>query len=321
MKKFVVVVCALVITAACAVPPTNQPTTTSTNRSAEPAAAGPLTEADALTKEKAVWDALKRKDYDAFGTMMASDYLEVLPDGVNNKAETLTEVKDLEISDVTLADSRLIPIDNTAALLNYNATIKGKFKGQAFPEGPYRVTSGWVNRDGKWQIIYYQESLVKPEPSTTSSPATSPAVSPAASAASPAAGATPATLPNDPVEREKVIWDALKRRDYDAFASHLDPAQVEVGPAGVNDKAGTLKGVRSFDASKSQLSDFKIVKLNANAELVNYLVTSTGPTPEKHLATTVWVNRDGKWVALFHQGTDMAAPSASPSPSTTATAK
>lgn len=318
MKKFVVVVCALLLAAACAAPPTNQPITT-TNRSAEPAAAGPLTEADALTKEKAIWDALKRKDYDAFGTMMASDYLEVLPDGVNSKADTLTEVKDLEISDVTIADSRLTAIDNTAALLHYNATIKGKYKGQAFPEGPYRVTSGWVNRDGKWQVIYYQETLVKPEPTTTSSPATSPAASPAASAASPAG--TPAALTNDPVEREKVIWDALKRRDYDAFASYLDAAQVEVESTGVYDKAGTLTGVRSFDASKAQLSDFKTVKINANSELVNYLVTVAGPTPEKHLATTIWVNRGGKWMALFHQGTDMMAPSASPSPSTTATAK
>ncbi|MCA1607498.1 MAG: nuclear transport factor 2 family protein, partial [Acidobacteria bacterium] len=130
----------------------------------------------------------------------------------------------------------------------------------------------------------------------------------------PASSAAVTTPPADPVEREKMIWDLLKRRDYDAFASYLDPGQVEVEPAGVFDKAATLKNVRMFDASKGELSDFKTIKVNPNTDLVTYLVTIPGPPADKHFATTIWVNRGGKWAALFHQGTVMRAAATTPSP-------
>jgi hypothetical protein len=312
MKKLVVFVFVLLIAAACAAPPTNQSVVTNTP-SASPAVA-PLTETEAIAKERAVWDALKAKDFVAFEKMLTTDYLEVLPDGVNDRAGTLTDVKDLEITDVTFSDWRLIPLDKDAALLIYNATIKGTFKGVAFPEGPYRNASGWVNRDGKWQAFYYQETLAKAAPTTSPSPAVSPALTTTSPAASPAASAAPTTLPADPAEREKMIWDMLKRRDYDAFASYLDPAAVEVEPEGVFDKAGTLNSVRMFDASKSELSDFKTIKVNPNTDLVTYLVTIPGIADGKHLATTISVNKGGKWLALFHQGTEMVAGAATASP-------
>ena len=312
MKKLAVFVFVLLIAGACAVPPTNQPVATNTS-STSPAVA-PLTEAEAIAKERAMWDTLKAKDFVAFEQMLATDYLEVLPDGLNDRAGTLTEIKDLVITDVTFSDWRLIPLDKDAALVMYNATIKGTFKGQAFPEGPYKSTSGWVNRDGKWQTFFYQETLTQTAPPTTPSPAVSLTVTTATPGASPAASATVTTPPVDPVEREKMIWDLLKRRDYDAFASHLDPAQVEVEPHGVMDKAATLNAVRSFDASKAEVSDFKTIKVTPNIDLVTYLVTIPAPTPDKHFATTIWVNRGGKWSALFHQGTSLRAEAATASP-------
>ena len=311
MKKLVVLVFALFVAGACAVPPTNQ--SVATNSSPSPAGA-PLTEAEAIARERALWDTLKAKDHAAFEKMLATDYLEVLPDGVNDKASTLTEVKDLEISDLTFSEWRMIPLDKDAALLIYNATIKGTFKGQAFPEGPYRIASGWVNRAGTWQAFYFQETLAQTPPATTPSPAVSPTLGSTTPSASPAASATVTTTPADPVEREKMIWDLLKRRDYDAFASHLDPGQVEVEPAGVMDKPATLNAVRSFDASKAELTDFKTIKVNPNTDLVTYLVTIPGPPEDKHFATTIWVNRGGKWSALFHQGTAMRAAAAIASP-------
>ena len=311
MKKLVVFVFVLLIAGACAVPPTNQ--SVATNTSPSPAV-GPLTEADAIARERAMWDSLKAKDLVAFEKMLATDYHEVLPSGLNDRAGTLTEVKDLEITDVTFSGWRLIPLDKDAALIIYNATIKGTFKGQAFPEGPYRSTSGWVNRDGKWQTFFYQETLTQTAPPTTPSPAASPAVTTATPGASPAASATVTALPADPIEREKMIWDLLKRRDYDAFALHLDPGQVEVEPDGVMDKTATLNAVRSFDASKAEVSDFKTIKVTPNIDLVTYLVTIPAPTPDKHFATTIWVNRGSKWLALFHQGTAMRAEAATASP-------
>src|SRR5688572_19949831 len=171
MKKLVVFVFVLLIAGACAVPPTNQ--SVATNTSSPSPAVAPLTEAEAIAKEKAVWDTLKAKDFAAYETMLAADYLEILPDGVNDRAGMLTAVKDLELTDVTFSDWRMIPLDKDAALLIYNATIKGTFKGQAFPESPYRSASGWVNRGGKWQAFFHQETLAQTAPATSPSPAVS----------------------------------------------------------------------------------------------------------------------------------------------------
>lgn len=311
MKKLVLFVFVLLLAAACA-PPTNQ--SVATNTASPSPAAGPLTEAEAIAKERALWDTLKAKDWAAFEKLLATDYLEVLPDGVNDRASTLTEVKDLAISDVTFSDWRFISLDKDAALVIYNATIKGTYKGQAFPEGPYRNASGWVNRNGTWQAFYFQETLTQKPASTLPTPAVSPTLTTNTPVASPSASVTVAALPTDPVEREKALWDMLKRKEYDAFGSHLDPAQVEVGPEGVSDKAATMSSVRAIDFSKAELSDFKTIKVTANVELVNYMVNMPGMADGKHLATSIWVNRGGKWTALFHQGTNLMAGGASPSP-------
>jgi hypothetical protein len=318
MKKLLVIMSMLIVAAACAAPPTNRDANTSTNRAAETTSAAAMTEAEAIAKEKAVWETLKKKDYDAFGNMLASDYIEVGDDGVYDKAGIVTYLKDLDVTDVTFADWKMVPINKDAALLLYNVTLKGKFKGKDVPPGPYRASSVWVNRDGKWQAIYYQETMARtapPPPAAAASPA-------ATSGASPAAKTAEVTTPVDPVEREKMIWDLLKRRDYDAFAAFLDDAQIEVEPDGVYDKAGTLKAVRSFDASRAELSEFKTVKLGDDASLVTYHVTLAGPKPEHERATTLWVQRGGKWLALFHQGTPVStSDTTGPAAATTASPK
>lgn len=320
MKKILVILAALIMTAACAAPPTNQPTPVSTN--SPESAAAMMTEADAIAKEKATWATLEKKDYDAFGNMLTTDYIEVGDDGVFDKAGIVAELKDFTVSDPTFSNWKMMPIDKDAVLLMYEVSFKGTFKGQEVPPGPYRASSVWVNREGKWLAAYYQQTLAKAS-TTPPMPANTPS---AKSSASPAAKTPEAVQSDDPVAREKMVWDALKRKDYDTFASFLDEAQIEVEAEGVTDKAGTLKQVRMFDASKSELSDFKNANFDSDASLVTYVVNSPDPKA-KHRASTIWVKRGGKWLALFHQGTPempasaMTASKASPSPSTSPAAK
>jgi hypothetical protein len=124
---------------------------------------------------------------------------------------------------------------------------------------------------------------------------------------------TQASTGPDAEANEKIVWDALKRRDFDAFAALLAPESTEVEPDGVHDKAGSVKGVSQFDFSKASLSDFKTVKFDNDASLVTYMVKLPGMTPDSERHSTIWANRNGKWLALFHQGTPLAkAPAASP---------
>jgi hypothetical protein len=312
MKKLLALVSLLVI-AACA-PPTNNNADVGTNRAtnsnAEISSAAVLSEADAIAKEKAVWDTIKNKDYAAFGNMLADDQVEVGADGVHDKAQSIAMVKEFEPTEITFSDWKFLPIDKDAVVLTYTVNVKGKYKGKEFPRENVRASSAWVNRRGKWLAVYHQECKeAKAMPPAAAS-------SPAKKAATPAASASPLTLGSDAIANEKAIWEAIKTKNYDGFASALAPESIEVEPTGVNDKAGSVKGVSQFDASKAELSEFKATPFDADAVLVTYMVKLPGPDPaERH--STIWSRRDGKWLAVFHHGTPVAkAKAASASPAT-----
>jgi hypothetical protein len=262
-------------------------------------------EADMIVKEKAAWETLKKKDYAAFGDMLASDYIEVTDEGVYDKAGIIASVKDFNLTDATFSDWKMLLVDNDAVILTYNTTLKATDKGQEVPPGPYRSAAVWVNRDGKWLSFYYQQTPVK----------TMPPPPPAASPSKPEkAGATPLAKPAetgpDPIANEKIVWDTFKSKNYDAFAALLDPAFVELETTAVYDKAGAVKGVAEMDASKFELSEWKAAKLDNDAALVTYLVKPMDPKWDTERHTTIWAKRNGKWVGLLHMGTPVAKPAA-----------
>jgi len=315
MKKIFVLVSLLIIAAACAAPPTNRDATSPANANVatEPSTVA-LTEADAIAKEKAIWDTIKIKDYDAFAAMLATDQLEVLPEGVMDKAGSVTGVKQFEPSEINFSDWKYLSIDKDAFVVIYTVAVKGKYRGKDFPLESARASSAWVNRGGKWLAIYHQECQVKPAtpPPASKSEAAKAASSPVATPAAP-----PATGP-DPIVNEKIVWDLFKSKNYDAFAELLAPNFIEVEPDNVYDRAGTIKGVTMFDASKAVLSDWKAVNLDDNAALVTYTVKNQSPAfaPEGERHATIWVKRNGKWMALFHHGgTPVRKPLPPPPPS------
>lgn len=309
MKKILALVSLLLIAAAC----TNQPTTNTnmaSNTNTAPMKSVAPSADDMFAKEKAAWDTLKTKDYDAFGNMLASDYIEVTDEGVLDKAGSVADVKDFNLTDATFSDWKMIPIDSDAVILTYQTTLKATYKGQDVPPGPYRSAAAWVNRDGKWLGFYYQQTVIKtmPPPPPESSPsATKTAASPAASAA---------TTGPDPIADEKIVWDAIKSKDTDAFAALLASDSVELEADGFYDKAGSVKSIGMSDFSKFELSEWKSAKIDADAAFVTYLVTPPAAPnmgPERH--STVWVTRNGKWVALLHVGTPVAKPAPKAMPS------
>ena len=308
MKKLIAGVCFLVLVAACQ--PVANENMANANKTPETKAVAPPSEADMIAKEKAAWDAFKRKDADAFKKSFAPEYVGISSSGVTDLAATVTVMSDVTISDITFADWKMTTIDKDLVLLTYTTTQKGTFKGQAFPEGPYRHATAWINRNGEWLSVYFQETLAStappPPPSTpkaTSSP--SPATSPAKVETS-----------DDLIANEKLVWELFRTRNFDAFQTLLAPEFMEIEPTGVYDRAGTVKGVSEMDASQFEQSDFKAVKFDADAGLVVYTVTMKGPKPQKDYHASIWAKRDGKWLAFHHQGTtattDMPGPSPSP---------
>jgi hypothetical protein len=318
MKKILVLVSILTVAAACAAPPTNQPaldTNRNTNLAAETSAPA-ISEADATAKEKAIWEIIKQKDYVAFADMLADDQVEVLSDGVHDKAGSVAGVKEFEPSEFNFSDWKFLPINKDAFLVAYTVAVKGKLRGKEFPLESARCSSAWVRRNSKWLSVFHQECPLKKMPPPPPAPKSSPKP-----AASPAATPMTAAPGPDPIANEKMVWDLFKSKNYDAFAELLAPEFLDVEPYNYYDKAGSVKSVSMFNASKAELSDFKSANLGENWLLVTYMVKNPGFAPNGERHSTIWVNRGGKWMGLFHHGgtevqkvpaAGMAKPAASP---------
>jgi hypothetical protein len=279
-----------------------------------------MTEADAIAKEKAIWETIKNKDYDGFAAMLAADQLEVRPEGVADKATSVDGVKQYEPSEINFSDWKYLPIDKDAFVVVYKVAAKGKYQGKELPLETARASSAWVNRGGKWLAVYHQECQVKPPmpPAKPGAPAKA-AASPAASPAAP----PPATGP-DPIANEKIVWDLFKSKNYDAFGELLAPNFIEVESDNVYDRAGTIKGVAMFDASKATLSDWKSLNIIDDAAVVTYTIKGPGPVfnPQGERHSTIWVKREGKWMGLLHHGgTPVMKPTAPPPPPSPAASK
>jgi hypothetical protein len=181
----------------------------------------------------------------------------------------------------------------------YNATVKAKYKGKDLPPRSGRASSVWVNRGGKWLAVFHQECEVgKPMPMPAAANAPKSTASPAAATASTAA---PSAGP-DPIANEKIVWDLFKAKNFDAFASLLDSSFLEVEPEKVYSKAEAVKALSEFDISKSELSDWKSLKIDDDVAVVTYVIKMPGKPGDGDRHSSVWAKRDGKWVAVLHHG-------------------
>jgi hypothetical protein len=310
MKRLLLLSALLLMMSACSTTPepgnantsntsANTSANANANTSATPKAETNSTSDAIIAKEKEIWDKIKTKNPDGFGSMLADDFIYISNDGVYDKAGTINGIKQIDATDISFSDWKVVMLDKDAAAVTYTVNMKGTSGGQPIPPTPVRAASAWVNRGGTWVGVYHQDTLVKEAAQPTSSPQTATKASPP-----PAPPAKPAETTSDAAADEKIVWDAIKRKDADAFGSYLTEDAIEVEAMGVYDKAASVKSITMFDASKATLSDFKTVKLDDNASLVTYLVKGPSPDFEKlgERHSTIWVNRGGKWLAAFHAG-------------------
>lgn len=312
MKRIILLAALLLAANACktAEAPSNANATTppaNTNVASTPKAeATANTDSPAIAQEKQIWDNIKKKDPAAFAAMLTEDFVYVSGDGVYDKAGTVNGIKQIEATDIALSDWKTVMVNKDAAIVTYTVNMKGTSGGNPMPPGAQRAGSLWVNRGGKWMGVFHQDTPVEAPPPTSgerSAPSDKAATKP-----TPQGEAKPAEpVSDDPVAREKQIWDALKKKDYDRFASFLAEDQLEVFGWGVNDKAGSVEGVKHADLSKAILSDFRMAKISDDLSIVTYTIKGGGDiSPNGARASTVWARRDGKWLAVYHQDTTVA---------------
>jgi hypothetical protein len=67
----------------------------------------------------------------------------------------------VDLTDYAMEDVKVTLFNSNVALITYNMTEKGSFKGEQLPSKPYYVGSGYLKRGGKWVNIYTQTTLAR----------------------------------------------------------------------------------------------------------------------------------------------------------------
>lgn len=144
-----------------------------------------------------------------------------------------------------------------------------------------------------------------------------------------AATATPTSMAiseADVIAKEKAIWETIRNKDYETFANMLADDQLEVAADGVHDKAASIANVKQFEPTEISFADWKFLPIDKDAVVLAYTVTTKGKYKGKEFpsesvrASSAWVNRGGKWLAMFHQECPVSkasAPAAGSSPAKT----
>jgi len=108
---------------------------------------------------------------------------------------------------------------------------------------------------------------------------------------------------------ETALWNAWKNKDAKPFQMWLAADSVMVGEQGVGMKSDIVKMMASMpcDVKSFTLSDWKLTMVDANEALLTYKGVAEGtcggqPIPATW-ASSLWVNRKGKWTAFSHQET------------------
>jgi hypothetical protein len=109
---------------------------------------------------------------------------------------------------------------------------------------------------------------------------------------------------------ETKLWEAWKNKDTKPFQATLASDSIMVGDSGTSGKTNAIKELESMacDVKSYSLSDWKLTMINSSAALLTYKgtqdATCGGTTsPPAVWASSIWVNRGGKWLAFSHQET------------------
>ena len=121
--------------------------------------------------------------------------------------------------------------------------------------------------------------------------------------------------PNDPTEQmlianERALQDAVARADSASFVSLVLPEGVWTTSQGFVPMNLLANGLSSFRLTKWDIVNPRVTRLGEDSALVLYVWSGTGtfdnqPLASATLASTVWTRRNGKWLAVHHQQTQL----------------
>jgi uncharacterized protein DUF4440 len=122
------------------------------------------------------------------------------------------------------------------------------------------------------------------------------------------AGTNAGSLQQQIVAKEREGLDALKTTNLELFGNLTADDAVFVDAQGPASKAQVLKNVVGFTLTDYSMEDVRFVPLSAKSGLIEYKITEKGVSHGKEFAaqayvSSIWAEREGKWLCLFSQET------------------
>jgi len=111
------------------------------------------------------------------------------------------------------------------------------------------------------------------------------------------------------IKNEKALWEAWKNKDPKPFRTWIAGDAAGIGEMGVSGKAQLLKEIAAggCEIKSFELSEFKFHWIDNDAVVVTYKGVADGTCAGNALppvwASSTWVNRGGRWLAMTHQET------------------
>ena len=116
---------------------------------------------DVLARETALYEAEKRKDWNAVLDALSDDFIEVGVDGsVYHKAQIAQLLPGVETTSFRISDVEFKLLAPDTALIVYHYETDTKYKGEAQPKH-WRSTSIWTRKKGAWLARYHTNARLE----------------------------------------------------------------------------------------------------------------------------------------------------------------
>jgi uncharacterized protein (TIGR02246 family) len=122
----------------------------------------------------------------------------------------------------------------------------------------------------------------------------------------------PAPTPTETtlIANERALYDAVAKGDRTAFLSLTLPEGLWTTLPGFVPMKMLGDRLDTFALNKWDIVNPHVIRLDDNSAVVVYSWQGAGtsqnlPLPPTLLASTTWTKRDGKWLAAFHQETEL----------------
>jgi hypothetical protein len=124
-----------------------------------------------------------------------------------------------------------------------------------------------------------------------------------------------ATIEKTLIANEHKINDAVMKHDRAAFTALIAADAVSADMGGFMKVSDFVKSMDQVKIQTYQIVNPQVMWVDDKSAVVTYTWKGKGtwmnePVPETTYVSTVWTERDGKWVAVFHHET--GAPPAPP---------